>query len=136
MPIRTRDAPSASSLYPERSATMPRRLLALPLVAGLLPAAVRAAPPAGPRADTHPLLAVAARWRIAQEHLAPAVEARARHPSPGAPEAERRAAEKHAAGTARIHLQTGQVRLGPPEKAPPPAGERLPPLLDKLAVRW
>jgi hypothetical protein len=77
-----------------------------------------------------------ARWRLERTELVLAWEARAWFTGGRPTPEQEKAARKQAAGTARIDLATGQVRLGEPEKTTPPAKPRVPRQLEKLSVRW
>jgi hypothetical protein len=64
-----------------------------------------------------------ARWHVDHNHLVLSWEATAWYAGPGRPNPlQQEAARRHARGTARIDLDSGQVETGPPEPpvAPPP----------------
>jgi hypothetical protein len=92
--------------------------------------------PAWVVAGTAPGRSFNARWRLERNQVVLAWEAEASYAGTGRPTAEQQAAaRKHAAGVARIDLDTGLVELGPAEHAKPeppqPAKE-----VEKMAVRW
>jgi hypothetical protein len=78
-----------------------------------------------------------ARWRVERNQAVLSWEAAAWYAgiekiSPD----EQAAARKHAAGTARIDLDSGQVELGPPEATAARPGLEVVPELEKKAIRW
>jgi hypothetical protein len=77
-----------------------------------------------------------ARWRLEHNQVVLAWTASASYAGDARPTPQQKAAaERRAAGTARIDLGTGQVQLGPAEEAP---AEVTPPgdLIEKMSVRW
>jgi hypothetical protein len=78
----------------------------------------------------------AARWRLEKAELVLHWEAKAWSPEPRPTVEQDLAARRHAEGTARIDLETGQVQEAPAEKAPLPPAPKLPRQLERLAVRW
>jgi hypothetical protein len=76
-------------------------------------------------------------WRLEKRQLVLEWAASAWHTGPTKPTPEQeKAARKHAAGSARIDLRTGQVEVGPAEKTTQPLAPALPEHLERKSVRW
>jgi hypothetical protein len=95
----------------------------------VLPAWVVVADAPGRSFDAH--------WQLDRNQVVLSWEANAWYAGMEKPTAqEQAAARKHAAGTARIDLDTGQVELGPAEKTADRPAAELFPELEKKAIRW
>lgn len=76
-------------------------------------------------------------WRLEKRRLVLEWEASAWYTGPTKPTPEQeKAARKHASGTARIDLRTGQIEVGPAEKTATPLAAALPEHLERESVRW
>jgi hypothetical protein len=79
----------------------------------------------------------AAQWHKEKHHLALDWEASAWYAGTIRPTPEERlAARKHARGSARIDLRTGQIEILPAETKQTPSSPPLPEQLEKKALRW
>jgi hypothetical protein len=78
-----------------------------------------------------------ARWHVRHNRLILAWEASAWHAGPvRATKQQEAAARRHAAGTSRIDLDTGEVETGPPDAPVLPTPEPPAAALEKKSLRW